>query len=408
PFLAKSSSIPAETRGHQQGVNEGHKAEEWEQFLEFSSTQVATIPLPKDWQSLATLGQEISAKAEERSALDPRAADTPARDNELLEEMVALQETLDFEVYRLFGLIDAPATVAPTRPGHRPFEVRLHNSGTPTAWFRRHGYSLPDGVPDGAIPDALRNLEQPLYKRRWLLRDWKAERELAERDDLARACEDRLRQATAPATRRVITQSASAPDHLDTAKLLETNAVPFLAACRYTAAGLEKRWVWERSWDSQRREDDGDAVAANPIPPKFGSKDYSSGTYWRLRGKLDVPKERFISYPGCESDEDGEPLYGWAGWDHLQRAQALAGLYEQRKSEGWQPDRLTPMLAGLLELIPWLKQWHNEPNDDFDGMRLGDYFQDYLDGECALHGLSHADLRAWRPEKRTKKRKTTR
>jgi hypothetical protein len=28
--------------------------------------------------------------------------------------------------------------------------------------------------------------------------------------------------------------------------------------------------------------------------------------YSGLRGKLDVPKERFISYPGCESDEDHE------------------------------------------------------------------------------------------------------
>lgn len=50
------------------------------------------------------------------------------------------------------------------------------------------------------------------------------------------------------------------------------------------------------------------------IPPRYKSEDYLRTTYWQLRGKLDVPEERLISYPGCESDEDGEPVQGWAGW----------------------------------------------------------------------------------------------
>ena len=29
-------------------------------------------------------------------------------------------------------------------------------------------------------------------------------------------------------------------------------------------------------------------------------------------------------------------------------------------SAGWPPERLQPLLAGLLELVPWLEQWHNE------------------------------------------------
>ncbi|MCP4660405.1 MAG: hypothetical protein GY856_33810, partial [bacterium] len=45
--------------------------------------------------------------------------------------------------------------------------------------------------------------------------------------------------------------------------------------------------------------------------------------------------------------------------------------------------RLTPMLAGLLELLPWLKQWHNEPSEEHYGERLGDYFEGFLEGECA-------------------------
>lgn len=112
-----------------------------------------------------------------------------------------------------------------------------------------------------------------------------------------------------------------------------------------------------------------------------------------------MPKERFIRYPGCESDQDQEPVYGWAGWTHLQRAQALAALYQARKTEeAWQKDRLTPMLAGLLELLPWIKQWHNAPSDEYAGMRLGDFFEGFLDGECRALGLTREDLRAYRPE----------
>jgi hypothetical protein len=171
----------------------------------------------------------------------------------------------------------------------------------------------------------------------------------------------------------------------------------FLAAFRYSEAGLEKRAAWERVWDLQRAEDRGESVPPFDPPPKYDQKDYRDANGWRLRGKLDVPKERFISYPGCESDEDKEPVYGWAGWNHLQQAQALAALYEQRKAEGWTKERLTPMLAGILELTPWVKQWHNEPDSAFGGLRMGDYFDEYLSGELSALGLTREELRAWRP-----------
>jgi hypothetical protein len=137
--------------------------------------------------------------------------------------------------------------------------------------------------------------------------------------------------------------------------------------------------------------------------PKYGQDEFRSPTYWSLRGKLDVPKERFISYPGCESDEDREPVYGWAGWDHLQRAVALAGLYQDRKQrEGWSKARLLPMLAGLLELLPWLKQWHHEPSAELGGERPSDQFEAFIGAECAEHGWTHEELRAWRPEARVR------
>ena len=134
-----------------------------------------------------------------------------------------------------------------------------------------------------------------------------------------------------------------------------------------------------------------------PVPPKYDQKDYREGRYWSLRGKLDVPRERFVAYPGASLDAKA-PLYGWAGWNHLERARALAALYQQRKnSDGWDRDRLRPLLAGLQELLPWLLQWHNDPSPELDGQREGDVWAEFLEGERATLGWSEDDLRAWRP-----------
>jgi hypothetical protein len=112
---------------------------------------------------------------------------------------------------------------------------------------------------------------------------------------------------------------------------------------------------------------------------------------------LDVPREAFIVFPGAERDDDKSPIIGWAGWDQLERAQALAALYQERKEEAWTKDRLAPLLAGLLELVPWLKQWHNEPNASFGGQRLGEYFAQYVESEARENGLTLDELKAWRP-----------
>jgi hypothetical protein len=270
-----------------------------------------------------------------------------------------------------------------------------------TQWFSRNGYRSPTETAEAYSPayrcliearvriidrnPQIRLLEQPEYKRRWTMGDFDAElTEAACAEALART-EHGLEGTTQPTTARSLVTSMlrSLPaagrellDHvlakgtsLESAMTghIEDAAVPFLAALRHTDAGLEKRAAWERTWDLQRREDAGEQVGDILVPPKYDQK-------------------------------DKEPLYGWAGWTHLQQAQALAALYKQRRDEGWKSDRLTPMLAGLLELLPWVKQWHNEPSAEFEGLRLGDYFESYLDTECRELGLTHDDLRAWRPE----------
>ena len=46
------------------------------------------------------------------------------------------------------------------------------------------------------------------------------------------------------------------------------------------------------------------ALGNVPVPPKYASKDFKSATCWSLRGKLDVPKERWVSFPGAEREGD--------------------------------------------------------------------------------------------------------
>jgi len=181
------------------------------------------------------------------------------------------------------------------------------------------------------------------------------------------------------------------------AELVAGESVPFLPVLRYTDTGLRKRAQWEEIWALQRREDAGEKVGKILVPPKYQSKDFLKADFWRLRGGLDVPKERWVSYPGCERGADTSLPIAWAGWNHLQQATALASYYlEMKEKEGWEPARLQPLLAGLLELLPWLEQWHNE-NDLAYGERMGTYYRGFVNEEARALGFTLADLRDWRP-----------
>jgi len=205
--------------------------------------------------------------------------------------------------------------------------------------------------------------------------------------------------------------------------LVEGESVPVLSSCRYTPAGLRNREKWERTWALQRQEDKIDArtrldaadpmhltheaaealkkkeVGDIPVPPKYASTDFLKGNFWRLRGKLDVPKERFVSFPYCEREADPSLVIAWAGWDHLQLAQATAAYYVAMKdTEGWSHERLTPLLAVLAELVTWLRQWHNELDPEY-GVGMGDYFTNFVDSEMRSLGLTPADLESWTPPK---------
>lgn len=138
-------------------------------------------------------------------------------------------------------------------------------------------------------------------------------------------------------------------------------------------------------------------VGPIPVPPKYRTPDFQSQDFWRLRGGLDVPKERFVSFPGCHRDADGSLVVTWAGYDHLARARAIAAYYLERKeADGWSSERLVPLLAGLIELLPWLRQWHNDYDPD-TGERMGDYFAVFVNEEARSLGMTEAAVAAWQP-----------
>ncbi len=206
------------------------------------------------------------------------------------------------------------------------------------------------------------------------------------------------------------------------AELVEAESVPLLPILRYKPSGLRKRAEWEQTWELQREEDrltqrredgkkNGEDLGAFaplrdiPVPPKYTSADFLKSSYWRLRGKLDVPKERWVSFPHCEGP-DGTLVIAWAGYDHLQLARSISAYYVdiQDRLGGRDDPRLVPLLACLLELLPWLKQWHNEVDPEF-GERMGDYFQGYVNEEARQLGKTIPEIRAWEPLKKTGGRK---
>ena len=286
---------------------------------------------------------------------------------------------------------------------------------------------------------ALGLIEGPNYKRRWQVEPWSSQQQRALRSWLL----DRLEtpdywpkrelvtcaQLAARAKRdaefmQVAEVYRGAPD-FDVVKLvtelIADEAVPFLPVLRYAESGTRKREAWERTWELQRQEDVTDArtelpdghpdqlspeqalkakkgeIGDIPVPPQYISSDFRASTFWRLRGKLDVSKERFITYPHASREVDPSPVVAWAGWGHLDLARALSAYYLLLKEQdGWSAARLTPLLSGLLELIPWLKQWHNDIDSE-TGERLGDYFDSFFEAQARALGLTRAAIRAWKP-----------
>nr|MDT0663304.1 hypothetical protein [Micromonospora sp. DSM 115978] len=85
-------------------------------------------------------------------------------------------------------------------------------------------------------------------------------------------------------------------------------------------------------------------------------------------------------------------LLGWAGWDHLVQAAALATVYvERRLQEAWEAHRLLPVLAGLLELEPWLHQWYAEEREGYPGLPA-QFYTDFINQELSTFSSDRTAL----------------
>jgi Domain of unknown function (DUF7008)/Eco57I restriction-modification methylase len=406
--------------------------ESWEQLYEFTAMSLGELPVPGHLP--AERGAELDALAREPTHEQVRG------------RMIALQEELDWDVYYRYGLltdaqaarlIAAPESVPEVSLGERAFEIvmarRIAAGDLDTQWFERH-QSVPVTEIPAHWPDAYRRvvaariefimqdrniglIERPEYKRRWppvspqeqeeeRLKTWLLDRceardlwfdeSGAARPMTVSRLADRLSQdpEAMSVARQLAGENADLHDVL--AAILDAEHVPYLAQFRYKAEGLRKRAVWEHSWDLQRDEDSTGVRLDIPVPPKYTASDFQRPVFWRQRGKLDVPKERFISYPYASPDSDGSLLLGWAGWDHREQAAVIITLIEERSTaDGWDTGRLTPLIAGLAEIMPWVRQWHDDL-DPASGMPWAEAFDAYLGAQLESRQLAAADLVSWK------------
>jgi hypothetical protein len=434
-------------------VSSGIPDQPWSWNFEFNGTNVAECPLPTKLPDAAGrvldgLGRRLTNTTPSAVCMEgtPTALTLEAARQENMDihvQMVAIQEELDWETYRLYGLIDGDLTYGDDglpglQLGQRAFEIELacalQAKEEKSAWFVKHGSTPITEIPTHwpiayqklvqrrlntiASNPSIRLLEKPEFKRRWMQEPWEKRQERALRDWLLGRLEDQKFwfDPQARPVPRSIAQLADvvsrSPDLVSVlalwegrpdvpvtqslVRLLADEAVPFLAAYRYKDSGLRKREAWEQTWALQRREDAGEKVGSIAVPPKYTSADFRRNSYWQARGKLDVPKERFIFYPDAGRETDPTPLLGWAGWDHAQQSLALSLIIGEREKDGWDDERLIPLVAGLAELQPWVEQWHGEIDPGY-GVSLAAFCREQLTARAAQVGKTLEELAAWRP-----------
>lgn len=441
--------------------------EPWATRHQFGSTKVLATPIPGEMPT--ERGRTVVRLGEDLVALSPRNVVTQWRLSgtddlrRLLKEaetawarqrrrIMFEQEELDWQVYKLYRLVDDEFTYAggdfdEISLGERAFEIALARmvaeGKEKTSWFDRHG-STPITELPASWPDKYRNLvqkrltliesdpvigllEKPEFKRRWTNTGWEAQRTEALQDAVLDLLEDPTlwQDAQGPATRSVaeladwlranpvlkeLARALAGTAEPDLAAVIGTlvldEAVPFLAAYRLKAAGLEKYRAWQRVWALQRREDAGERVTI-PLPPKYGQGDFTKAMYWKSRGPLDVPKERFVAYPGVAREGDPTPVLGWAGWSYRDQALALGREIPVQQALGADDAALVPLVAGLVELEPWLAQWHSEIEPQF-GASPASVIAGVVDQYLARMEKTRDQVTAWTPPATTRGRRASR
>ncbi|ABC30214.1 probable DNA methylase [Hahella chejuensis KCTC 2396] len=331
------------------------------------------------------------------------------------------------------------------------------NTEIPSEWPEKYRDIVNARINEIKENESIKLIDNKDHKRRWARDSWDDRLKLAAKDWLLDCIQklmefhklstcaqlaDKVREhKKARQVAAIYTRGEDFDFQTLVSDLVASDNVPQTAADRIKPAAMEKYRAWQETWEKQRLEDAIDAefgvdrplsevdsadesnrakyeeakrkaeakkaeiIGDIPLPPQYKQSDFRKASYWPLRGKLDVPKERFFSLPGCEKDGDNTLVIGWAGLNHLQRAQAIAAWYEDRKeNDGWEAERLMPMLVAIDELIPWLKQWHNDIDPEY-GERMGDFYESYLLEELRRWELTREELLDWRPPTTTRRRR---
>ncbi len=183
----------------------------WENFFEFTGTKLEKFPLPPELP--LEFGRKLDGLAQWLGGVMPPAVcamSVPTRQRldlarsehaRILGQMIALQEELDWEVYRLYGLLTAqeaaglradPEILPELKLGERAFEIALAPKAADDEgvyqWFARH-HSKPITEVPAHWPEEYRRvverrieiiekrrdialIERPECKRRWATESW--------------------------------------------------------------------------------------------------------------------------------------------------------------------------------------------------------------------------------------------
>ena len=443
----------------------GAAGKPWSRTHQFNGSRLKRFPLAgpidaglaahmrdavEELDVLLNLGPFADGQAPTREALDAHEASVGS----VRARLIALQEELDWSFYHLYGLVDQDLTYgAEDLPaiavGERAFEIALAQGSHPSReaqswlsepavcrsrqvaekWPARYRAVVARRIDTIASVPAIALIESPENKRRWnsgfhlvqgrrALTDWCLTR-LSEPkfwlDSLGRPtpksvavlADDVARDKELSVSLELLEGRPDVPLVETLSRLVDDWTVPVLTVERLTESGLRKHAAWKSTWSHQRAEDNDGFVATGvaTAPPTYGADDFRDAVTGRLRGRVDVPRERFVRFPSASRDGDSAETLGWAGWDHAQQALALATLIQSGEQKGWSEDRLIPLVAGLSELFPWVEQWHTDSDPLYGGGSPAEFFSGLLDNYMVKLGATRESLAAWRPPAPTRGRK---
>ena len=324
--------------------------------------------------------------------------------------LYALQEELDWTLYGDYGFCDKliyakPEEVEPILLGHRAFEIAAEqaNENSNMSWLADQGAQVTSQIPDEYSAETrdliakrieriqnselIAAFEQPSFKRRWSFGNWENALQSAAREWLLDAVEKFLGETRQlNPVREIVARLRDDPkavvigayakfeqdvDLVDTvSRLLSDESIPDNPARLFKPIGLEKlvgsqtadtgsptappiareftageAVDWKRVWRLQEREDAGERVSV-AVPPPFKDADYAHPNGWRIRGKFNVPNERFIVY-----DELTPKRYAWGGWSLAERARLSSEAFDLRGAEpdgaSEQPTLQDPRRCGI-------------------------------------------------------------